>query len=290
MYERRSRLVLHAISPTRAHATSHLDSLHACMAQSERRNPSSLQAGTQLRQVTLMTEAHWRSMPLYASLHRLATTVAAARPPVIPKGVRARPDAAPRALCVATRARAVARSNMGGRLSRPRAPVYQPPMPLPYEPPPPSPTATLLVLAGLSCCVALAASSRTVEVPPKFLQVFGLVVSIASVAVPGRFDDEADVLFSSPWPTLFSPAGYAFAIWALIYLGELLGVLALVVASESDAEYAQSARAWLCANLAQALWCVTFRPWSLCQLWLPSLCEWHSPACGTEHFAPPLLL
>ena len=157
------------------------------------------------------------------------------------------------------------------------ADTYRPPMPLPYEPQPSSPMATLLILIGLGYCITLSTTSRSVEVPSKYLQIAGLVVNIASVAVPGRFDDDANMLISSPWPTLFSPAGFAFAIWAVIYLGELLGVIMIAALPANDVDHTQSARAWLCANLAQALWCVSFRPWSLGQLWLPSLCECRPP-------------
>ena len=167
------------------------------------------------------------------------------------------------------------------------ADTYRPPMPLPYEPQPSSPIATLLILIGLGYCITLSTSSRSVEVPSKFLQIAGLVVNIASVAVPGRFDDDANMLISSPWPTLFSPAGFAFAIWAVIYLGELLGVIMIAALPANDVDHAQSARAWLCANLAQALWCVSFRPWSLGQLWLPSLCECRPPGEPSSTLSPP---
>ena len=150
---------------------------------------------------------------------------------------------------------------------------YDPPMPLPYEPQSASPLVTMLILVGLLASARLASSRGTLDVQVKYLQVLGLIASIASVSIPGRFDDDGDVLFSSPWPTLFSPAGYAFAIWGVIYIGELSGVVAAWRAplDAFTTVHDDSSRAWLCANLAQALWCLCFRQWSLSQLWLPSL-------------------
>ena len=80
---------------------------------------------------------------------------------------------------------------------------------------------TLFVLAGCSLCcyVGLYQTSSKNEdhlttTTPLAVQVLGLVVSVASVSVPGRFDSDIDPKagFGFPWPTLFSPAGFAFAV------------------------------------------------------------------------------
>ena len=81
-----------------------------------------------------------------------------------------------------------------------------------------------------------------------------------------------------PWPTLFSPAGFAFAIWGVIYLGELVGVAALVRVEQRDLDLASS-RAWFCANVSQGLWCASFRPWALQRLWLSSACLAATTTC-----------
>lgn len=83
---------------------------------------------------------------------------------------------------------------------------------------------------------------------------------------------------------LFAPAGYAFAIWGVIYIGEVCGaVLAFRRKASVDV-------AWCAANMSQCLWCLAFRPWALDKLWLSTgllgttaLCLWRSQsdrACG----------
>ena len=127
-----------------------------------------------------------------------------------------------------------------------------------------APTARLLAWSRVS--------SRDV-LPRNVFQFVGFAINIVSVAVPGRFDSDVDpVNMTFPWPTLFAPAGFAFAIWGVIYLGELVG-MAVLASSRSIAIAAEPAsRAWLCANIAQALWCMSFRPWALSRLWLSSAC------------------
>lgn len=84
--------------------------------------------------------------------------------------------------------------------------------PPPTPPPPPPPVASgfaaALIFCGAAACVT--AALRNTPAPGKSglgLQIGGLVVSVVSVALPGRFDSDADVLVRSPWPTLFNPAG-----------------------------------------------------------------------------------
>merc|ERR1740122_936921 len=104
------------------------------------------------------------------------------------------------------------------------------------------------------------------------LQCLGMLVNVVSVSIPGRFDSEPDILDSPRWPTLLSPAGFAFAIWGVIYLGEFVGLAALCCNQEGVLVAAPSSRAWLCANIAQSLWCLAFRPWTLSRLWLSAFC------------------
>ena len=57
--------------------------------------------------------------------------------------------------------------------------------------------------------------------------------------------------------TLFAPAGFAFAIWGVIYLGETIGMALLLSNAGGVADaVGPASRAWLCANTAQALWCL----------------------------------
>ena len=110
-----------------------------------------------------------------------------------------------------------------------------------------------------------------------------LTINILAVAIDGRFDSEGD-LTKLPWPTLFSPAGFAFAIWGLIYVGEVVGLAVVLSAGGTGgAAVERAVRAsnptWLAANCAQALWCAAFRPWALELLWLPTLLLGTSALC-----------
>lgn len=91
------------------------------------------------------------------------------------------------------------------------------------------------------------------------------------VSAPGRLDDEmsrttgADPVWRSP----FSPAPWAFAIWGLIYMGEL-GISVAVAYDGAQQVYA-ARLFWVAATLYQCLWCLTFRRRFMKQMWLPTL-------------------
>ena len=92
-----------------------------------------------------------------------------------------------------------------------------------------------------------------------------LAINVVAVAIDGRFDSE-NLLDSEgqmtmlPWPTLLSPAGFAFAIWGLIYVGELAGLAVVLRTGGADdvggaaimRVVRASNTAWLSANCAQA--------------------------------------
>jgi hypothetical protein len=103
--------------------------------------------------------------------------------------------------------------------------------------------------------------------------VLALALNVLAVSIPGRFDADRDVLTKSPWPTLFNPAGFAFAIWGVIYIGEVAGLIHLKFAepSQASSRVADSNDFWILANVAQSLWCVTFRPYFLNRLWLSAM-------------------
>ena len=109
--------------------------------------------------------------------------------------------------------------------------------------------------------------------------------NMIAVAFPGRYDGqsaaqkEKDTRSTELTANLFTPAGWAFAIWGPIFLGEFLMMLVLTTASTSSSgsTLATVGRAvapgWCAGTLAQILWCVTFRP-GVCgpsQLWLPAV-------------------
>ena len=99
-----------------------------------------------------------------------------------------------------------------------------------------------------------------------------LAINVVAVAIDGRFDsenllDSEGQMTKLPWPTLLSPAGFAFAIWGLIYVGELVGLAVVLRPGGADAvggaaverAVRASNTAWLAANCAQARFRVRVR-------------------------------
>jgi hypothetical protein len=121
------------------------------------------------------------------------------------------------------------------------------------------------------------------------LNAGAFAVNLASVSVPGRVDgemaaeaqraaraaktaktaDTADTPAGIPrdhWSRgLFSPAGWAFAIWGVIFLGETVFTAAQALPDldpNAAATYMAVSPWWAAACGLQALWCVAFRPWT----------------------------
>lgn len=168
-----------------------------------------------------------------------------------------------------------------------RSPWQRPPAPAPLPVPSGHIDVTSVgasaVLLGVALCIFHAVKPH--KLPSRSgslaLHSAGMLVNIITVVIPGRFDsdvdDPQDMVF--PWPTLLSPAGFAFAIWGVIYLGEVIGIAILLSCRELADRAAPAARSWLSANAAQALWCLSFRPWALDKLWLSSACLIAAAAC-----------
>mmetsp|Transcript_21490 Transcript_21490/g.62624 ORF Transcript_21490/g.62624 Transcript_21490/m.62624 type:complete len:314 (-) Transcript_21490:250-1191(-) len=100
------------------------------------------------------------------------------------------------------------------------------------------------------------------------------LLNVALVSFGGRFDSNVKDASSFPWATLVSPAGFAFAIWGIIYTGELVGVAwcwLRAIDAEHAAALTTATPAWVAANVAQSMWCLAFRPWALNRLWLSTL-------------------
>jgi len=105
------------------------------------------------------------------------------------------------------------------------------------------------------------------------------VINVIAVSVPGRLDRMySDGTHIKPWLSLFEPSPWAFAIWGVIYLTELLVTVYLCVfyksmSSEFGAQGFPSALPyWTAGNCLQALWCFVFRPEFKSRLWIPSCC------------------
>jgi len=97
------------------------------------------------------------------------------------------------------------------------------------------------------------------------------VSNVIAVSIPGRFDQmQQSGKPWQPWKTYFEPAGWAFAIWGVIYLGELLLTAYTTVLGAPADVFRAAAPFWLAGNLFQCLWCFTFRPEFRSGLWLPA--------------------
>lgn len=128
----------------------------------------------------------------------------------------------------------------------------------------------LVALSGLG----LGASLPTIEhfaatSPWAAVRIANLIsygINVISVGRPGRMDGQASEdgeLAPRTGKTLVAPAGWAFAIWGPIFLGEMIGVTAPFFIKESDPIVAllrKISGPFITAQLFQSLWCAAFRP------------------------------
>ena len=90
-----------------------------------------------------------------------------------------------------------------------------------------------------------------------FVTQSALVFSFNVKLLGGKTNAEV----AEDWPSLLSPAGWAFSIWALIYAGELVFVSAPLVwdvPKEFQRALHKSAPPFWAANILQALWALSF--------------------------------
>uniref|UniRef100_A0A7S0L9V6 Nudix hydrolase domain-containing protein n=1 Tax=Coccolithus braarudii TaxID=221442 RepID=A0A7S0L9V6_9EUKA len=149
----------------------------------------------------------------------------------------------------------------------------------------------LLLLCGGACVAYVLIQTRLPvcllpsSLPVSTASVLALVISVVSVSVDGRLDSpppSGELLDgAAALPNLLSPAPFAFAIWALIYAGEIGGTGAALLVKDAPLSLALevSNDAWLATSIAQALWCAAFRPWALGSLWLAAVLLASSAAC-----------
>ena len=93
--------------------------------------------------------------------------------------------------------------------------------------------ATIAIVVGVAASVLVATRTIAPTSSPSsavLFQVLGLGINVITVSIPGRFDSDVEATsnMAFPWPTLLAPAGYAFAIWGVIYVGEVMGLLVLL--------------------------------------------------------------
>jgi hypothetical protein len=128
---------------------------------------------------------------------------------------------------------------------------------------------------------SLSSAADLGAVASRVVWVVAFLTNLVTVSLPGRFDGlqvEAQKQKQQgrnnfkggiPWTPVFAPAGWAFAIWGVIYLGELLatGVVGLGYMES----VLPSLPFWAAANLFQSLWCGCFRPAFANHLYVPSI-------------------
>lgn len=116
--------------------------------------------------------------------------------------------------------------------------------------------------------------------------VIPFLTNFITVSLPGRFDsqqEKAGDVFKL-LRTLFEPAPWAFAIWGVIYIGELLLTGYVGIIGQQESVIKKAMPAWLAGNLFQSLWCLTFRPQFGGVLWLPmSLLTFGAISFGFSH-------
>jgi hypothetical protein len=110
------------------------------------------------------------------------------------------------------------------------------------------------------------------QYPWRIAALVSVFANVTFNVVNGRFGGSgatvADV--SDKYPTLFTPAGFAFAIWGLIYGTTLLYAVSALLPSQLDVRLHDRVAPWLLAtNVLSSLWVVCFT---------------------TEHFLPSLLV
>lgn len=123
--------------------------------------------------------------------------------------------------------------------------------------------------------------------------VGAFLANLLTVSLPGRFDGQAAAAEKAakgdsgrsgsnraptykggiPWTPVFAPAGWAFAIWGAIFLGEALitaYVGAVGVPADTVALGLRAALWWTAGNLYQSLWTFAFRPPFSDHLYVPA--------------------
>merc|ERR1719321_1729982 len=113
----------------------------------------------------------------------------------------------------------------------------------------------------------------------RVLTLVAFLLNIVVVQIPGRFDGNPEQVLKMP--NLVAPATWAFAIWGMIYIGELAGMvwICLVKCNECQDAIMRSVPSWCAANIAQCLWCTAFRPWNIDELWVSAFMLGSIAAC-----------
>lgn len=150
-------------------------------------------------------------------------------------------------------------------------------------------TALIAGTAGILIPILVTRLKKVCATSPSESWVFrctwvgAFLVNLITVGIPGRFDSESTRETSAAkksgtilsFTPIFAPSGWAFAIWGVIYLGEMiLTVFTAIWGGNAPwgSFLKEATPYWVGANAFQSLWCAAFRPKFKKMLWLPSLC------------------
>jgi len=140
-------------------------------------------------------------------------------------------------------------------------------------------------------CIVDALRGTGISLPAPWQAAFACMWMVGTIAnaVPGRFDGGTKIMSEDGRPVVrfFTPAGWAFAIWGPIFLGEFLAMVYLTALAEPCASVSTGmhsvlattqlgslvAPGWCAAIAAQVGWCATFRPGiGVSNLWISTAC------------------
>ena len=119
-------------------------------------------------------------------------------------------------------------------------------------------------------------SSTGNTVITRLLFIASYMLNVIVVSIPGRFDSQTQRVDKDgkplvPWTTVFAPAPWAFAIWGIIYLGEMLVSLYGALIGSPISLFQQILPYWMAGNLFQCLWCLIFRIKFINYMFIPFL-------------------
>ena len=135
----------------------------------------------------------------------------------------------------------------------------------------------LVALSGVGLGASLPVIEKLAMSSPwqavRAASLLSYAINFLAVRVPGRMDGQASddpavessaaQLSPRRGKTLVAPSGWAFVIWAPIFLGEMISVLAPFLLDKNDPIIdllRKTSGPFIVANLFQTLWCAAFRP------------------------------
>jgi hypothetical protein len=147
---------------------------------------------------------------------------------------------------------------------------------------------TIFTAAGVTLVILVAKTATHLShSATKAVIAASMALNLLSVSAGGRLDSEdnqAGVLSPVNGRTLIAPEGWAFIIWAPIFLGETTFCVLQLFAPEgskvakTNVEFVSG---WASACVAQSLWCASFRPVfaQSGQLWVAGVFLALTPVC-----------